>query len=36
METQWATELSSARFDHAAVNVTYQMIAKELEGLFKS
>lgn len=36
METQWATELGSAPFDHAAVNVTYQAIAKELERLFKS
>lgn len=36
MEAQWATETSSVPFDHAAVNVTYQMIAKELEGIFKS
>lgn len=36
METQWAREMSLAPFDHAAVNVTYQMIAKELEGIFRS
>lgn len=36
METQWDTEMSSAPFDHTAVDVTYQMIAKELEGIFKS